>query len=104
VVATAIERPGKWLGRIFELAGEEISVTDLAQALTRITGHEVQYQQVPWDEFEARAGNATAKMFRWFQDTGHHVDISAVRQEYPKLTSFDHWLNANWHTGTLTAG
>ena len=104
VVATAIERPGKWLGRTFELAGDEISMADLAQTLTRVTGREVQYQQVPWDQFESRAGSATAKMFRWFQDVGYHVDISEVRQEYPKLTSFDHWLNSNWHSETRTAG
>jgi uncharacterized protein YbjT (DUF2867 family) len=103
VVATAFERPGKWQDRVFELAGDEASMTDLAQAFTRAAGREVQYQQVPWDAFEAQVGQELTKMYRLFQDSGFHVDISAVRQEYPKLTTFDHWLNENWHTATRTA-
>jgi len=104
VVATAMERPAKWQGRAFDLAGDELSMAELAQVFTRVTGREVNYVQVPWDEFEARAGTETATMFRWFQNTGYHVDISAVRQEYPKLTSFDHWLNSTWHTAVRSAG
>jgi len=104
VVAMAIERPAKWQDRAFELAGDEVSIADLAQIFSRMTGREVRYNQVPWDQFEAQAGAETAKMFRWFQDVGYHIDISAVRQEYPKLTSFDHWLNTNWHAAVRTAG
>jgi uncharacterized protein YbjT (DUF2867 family) len=102
-VATAFERPGKWQDRAFELAGDELSMTELAQAFSRASGREVQYRQVPWNDFEAQLGREMAIMYRWFQDVGYHVDISAVRQEYPKLTTFDHWLNSNWHTATRTA-
>ncbi len=104
MVASAIERPGKWQDRAVELAGEELSMTELAQIFSRVTGREVRYTQTPWDEFEAKAGHEAAVMFRWFDQVGYHVDISAVRQEYPKLTSFDHWLNVNWHSATRSAG
>jgi len=103
-VAMAFERPAKWQGRAFELAGDELSMAELADVLSRVTGREVRYVQVPWNEFEAKAGAETAKMFRWFQDVGYHVDISAVRQEYPKLTTFARWMNSNWHAATRTAG
>ncbi len=103
-VAAAVERPAKWQDRAIELAGDELSMADLSHAFTRMTGREVRYRQVPWDEFEAQAGKESATMFRWFQDVGYHVDISAVRQEYPKLTSFDHWLNSRWNTAVRTAG
>ena len=69
----------------------------IGAAFSRVTGREVQYRQVPWEEFEAQAGREMTTMFRWFQDTGYHVDIQAVRQEYPKLTTFVRWLNSNWH-------
>ena len=103
VVATAFERSGKWQDRAFDLAGDELSMAELAQAFSRTSGREVQYRQVPWDEFEGRSGREMTTMYRWFQDVGYHVDIAAVRQEYPKLTPFDRWLNANWHTATRTA-
>jgi hypothetical protein len=74
-----------------------------AVAFSRVTGHEVRYVQAPWHEFEAQAGRETEQMFRWFQDVGFHVNIPAVRQEYPKLTTFDSWLNSNWHSATRAA-
>lgn len=103
VVALAFEHPGKWQDRTFELAGDELSMSELAQTFTRFIGRDVQYVKVPWNEFEAKAGNEMTRMYRWFQDTGYHVDIPAVRQEYPKLTTFTRWMNSSWHTATQTA-
>ncbi|HEY2012610.1 MAG TPA: NmrA/HSCARG family protein [Bryobacteraceae bacterium] len=103
VVAAAFEHSGKWQGRALDIAGDELSMSELAQVFSRVAGREVSYQQVPWNDFEARAGHEMTVMYRWFQDVGYHTDISAVRQEYPKLTTFDRWLNSNWHTATRTA-
>jgi hypothetical protein len=72
-------------------------MTEIARAFGHALGREVKYQQVPWDEFEKRAGRELTIMYRWFQDVGYHVDLSALRQELPTLTSFDRWLNTHWH-------
>lgn len=103
VVAMAFEHPGKWQGRAFEIAGDELSMSGVAESFSRVAGRDVRYRQVPWDEFENRAGRETTVMFRWFQQTEYHVDVSAVRQEYPRLTTFDRWLNSTWHTAARTA-
>jgi uncharacterized protein YbjT (DUF2867 family) len=102
-VALAFEHPGKWQDRAFDIAGDELSMSDLAKAFSRAAGREVQYRQVPWDEFESRSGPEVTTMYRWFQDTGYTVNLAAVRQEYANITTFDRWLNANWHTATRTA-
>jgi nucleoside-diphosphate-sugar epimerase len=104
IVAAAFERPGKWHGRTVELAGDEMSMTELAQALSVAMGREVRYVQTPWDEFEKQAGKEMTLMYRWFQETGYHVEIGAVRQEYPGLTTFAKWLNSHWHTAVQRAG
>jgi len=103
VVAQAFTHPGKWQNRIFELAGDELSMSDLAQVFTRASGREVRYAQVPWEEFERQVGADYARMYRWFEETGYHVDIGAVRQEYHALMSFEQWINSSWHTTTRTA-
>ena len=92
----AFEKPRHWDGRAVELAGDELSMTDLAQAFTRMTGRDVRYGQTPWDEFEKQAGREITMMYRWIEDVGFHADTSGLRQEYSNLTSFDHWLNSNW--------
>jgi uncharacterized protein YbjT (DUF2867 family) len=103
VVAMAFERPGKWQNRVFELAGDELSMAELAQVFTRASGHEVRYVQVPWDEYAEQVGEELTLMYRWFEETGYHVEISAVRQEYHSLMSFEQWINSYWHSSTRTA-
>jgi uncharacterized protein YbjT (DUF2867 family) len=102
MVAAAFEHPGKWQ-RALEIAGDELSMTGLAEALSRVVGRDVEYRQTPWSDFEAQSGPEVTTMYRWFQDVGYSADISAVRQEYPKLTSFDRWLNTSWHSATRAA-
>lgn len=95
-VALAFEHPGRWHNQAFELAGDELSMTELAEAFSRVAGHEVRYHQVPWDQFEQQAGHEMTVMYRWFEENGYHVDIAGVRQHYPGLTHFTRWLEGNW--------
>jgi uncharacterized protein YbjT (DUF2867 family) len=104
MVAAAFEHTGKWQDSAIELAGAELSMTELAEAFSRITGREVRYVQVPWEEFQNKAGHEVTVMYRWFQQTGYHVDIGAARQQYPKLTSFEQWIHSYWNVATKTAG
>jgi uncharacterized protein YbjT (DUF2867 family) len=97
LAATAFEHPQKWLSRELDIAGADISMTDLAALLSRALGLEVSYRQVPWEDFEKAAGRDYTLMFRWFEDVGYHADISALRQEYPRLTSIERWVQQqNW--------
>jgi uncharacterized protein YbjT (DUF2867 family) len=102
-VATAFEHPGRWQGRAADIAGDELSMTGLAKALGRVTGREVQYVQMPWEEFEKRSGHERTLMYRWFENVGYHVDIAALRQQYPNLITFEHWLHANWQSAKVAA-
>jgi uncharacterized protein YbjT (DUF2867 family) len=94
--ALAFERAKHWDARAVELAGDELSMSELTQAFTRMSGRDVRYVQTPWDEFEKQTGPEMTMMWRWFEDIGFHVDTSALRQEYANLTSFDRWLNVKW--------
>jgi hypothetical protein len=102
LVAMAFARPGKWQGRTYELAGDEL-YGRTAQVFSKAS-REVRYNQVPWDEFEKQAGKEITVMYRWFQETGYHVDIQAVRQEYPSLMTLGRWMNSYWNTAVQTAG
>jgi uncharacterized protein YbjT (DUF2867 family) len=95
-VAMAFEKPGHWEGQTRELAGDEMAMSEIAERLGRASGREVAYRQVPWDEWEQRAGREMTLMWRWFEEHGYSVDPSAVRQEYPALTGFDRWLSTHW--------
>jgi uncharacterized protein YbjT (DUF2867 family) len=98
----AFEHPGKWAGKVMELAGDELSMTEIADHLSRITGQTVKYSQVDWKDFEGRAGKEIATMFRWFESDGYHIDIASVRGERAQLLSFDRWLDVTWRKAPAT--
>ncbi|MBV9762134.1 MAG: NmrA/HSCARG family protein [Acidobacteriaceae bacterium] len=94
--AMAFEHAGKWRGRVMELAGDEHSMEEVARVLSGPAGREVTYRQVGWEDFKQNAGHEMAVMFRWFEDVGYHVDISAVRQERPNMLTLERWSETHW--------
>lgn len=92
--ALAFEYPGRWQDRAVELAGDERTLPEVAALFSTVLDREVRYSEVPWDEFERRAGSAMARMWRWLQDSGYQVDITELRNIYPRLTTFERWIQA----------
>lgn len=50
--ALAFANPDKWIGRATEIAGDELTMTEIAETFGRAIGRKVEYVQVPWDAFE----------------------------------------------------
>jgi uncharacterized protein YbjT (DUF2867 family) len=95
-VALAFEHPGKWKDRIFSLAGDELSMQQIADAFDRANSREVKYVQVSWDQFEKNMGGELTMMYHWFEEKGFHFNIDEVRREYPLTHTFDQWLDTYW--------
>jgi hypothetical protein len=47
----ALSEPGQWTGRSVDLAGDELSMAEAAQVVTRVTQRPVAVRQVAWDDF-----------------------------------------------------
>jgi uncharacterized protein YbjT (DUF2867 family) len=97
--AIAFENPDRWIGREVDLAGDEQSMTEIAETFGRVIGREVSYYQVPWDQFEEQVGTEVTLNSRWINDVGYEADIAALRQEYPELTSFERYLGSHGWEG-----
>jgi uncharacterized protein YbjT (DUF2867 family) len=85
----AFQNASKWAGRTIELAGDELTMLQVAETLSRVLGRNVKYVQVPWEQFRQNAGEEMTKMYRWFQDVGYHVDIATLRKEYANLSTLE---------------
>ena len=97
-VALAFEHPGEWKNRTFSLAGDELSMQQIADAFSRVTAREVKYVQVSWDQFEKNMGRELTVMYHWFEKKGFHFNIEEVRREYLPTHTFDRWLEGYWNT------
>jgi uncharacterized protein YbjT (DUF2867 family) len=104
LVSMAFDHPGHWQGRVAELAGDELPMSEIAVALGRLAGRDVKYLQISWEDYEAAAGREMTLMYRWFQDHGYTADIATLRQEYPNLMNFERWLQSNWRPKAHRAG
>ena len=78
---------------------------EIAETFSRVIGREVDYYQVPWDQFEEQMDEEYAVMYRWFNDVGYEADIEALRRKYPELTTFERYLRTHgWEGAELPVG
>src|SRR5919112_595176 len=61
--AIAFEHPDEWIGREVDLAGDEQAMPEVARTFGRVTGRDIVYYQVPWDQFEEQMGEEYAVMY-----------------------------------------
>lgn len=90
--ALAFGNPEKWVGRAFDIAGDEVTMEETARALGEEIGKEVTYTQIPWDALQQHVGEEMTTMYRWFEEAGYTTDINALREELPELQSLEGFL------------
>lgn len=97
-VGEAFDYPDIWVGVTEEIAGVEMTLAEFVAALSEITGVNVQYIQIDWDDYEIALGAEMSDMVRWFDNEGYSVDVEGLRSRYPGLmTVQDYLLIAGWN-------
>lgn len=94
--AEAFDRPQEYLGRALEIAGDELTATEVARAFAERTGEPARFEDLPLDAVAANPyipnGPEISLMFEWFQDHGYRADIAALRAAHPGLQTFATYL------------
>jgi uncharacterized protein YbjT (DUF2867 family) len=88
-VRLAFEHPDAYIGKTMELAGDEMTMTQVAMSFSRLLGKTIRYTYQPIED--VRRINE-ARMFEWLNEQGYHVDIAALLALHPGLISFETWL------------
>lgn len=96
--AAAFLRPAEFIGQAIDLAGDELTMPEMASHLSNRMGRSIQFQQIANDQAEAAVGLDFALMFRWFNEVGYDVDIPALGQQWGvPLTTFKELVEeASW--------
>ena len=91
-VGEAFDNPDEWIGRTLEIAGDQLTIAEFVDVLSRAVGDEIQYRQVTWSDFREQNGEETAAMVRWFDESGYDADVSSLRSRYPNLLTYEEYL------------
>lgn len=99
--AAAFSRPKDFIGQAIDLAGDDLTIPEVAGLLTQAMGRSIRFQQFPAEQVEAAMGHDLATMFRWFNDVGYAIDVPGVTQKFGiPLTSFREWVKTvQWSKG-----
>lgn len=97
-VGEAFDDPDGWIGRTLEIAGDQLTIEEFVDVLSRTIGVEVNHQQLSWDAYQEQNGEEMTEMLRWFNEGGYNVDISALRSQYPNLLTYQEYLQSvDWN-------
>ena len=93
VAVRVLEDSARFTGKRFDLAGDELTGNDAMSILSRVTGRNFTYYQVPLDVVRQRMGEDAVKMYEWFDRVGFAVDRAALHREFPDVTfhDFESW-------------
>lgn len=93
VAVRVLEDSGRFTGKRFDLAGDELTGNDAIAILSRVTGRSLTHFQVPLDVVRQQMGDDTVKMYEWFDRVGFSVDRAALRREFPDVAfhDFESW-------------
>ena len=89
--ALAFAQPQEFTGKAIELAGDSLTMPQVAETMSRVTGQPVQFVEVPLEQVAAFS-QETADMLAWFNDHGYEADIAALRKLNPGLQTFEKFL------------
>ncbi|MFI6273502.1 NmrA/HSCARG family protein [Micromonospora zamorensis] len=98
--ALVLERPDEFAGRRIDIASDERTPSQMAEILAAAIGQAITHQRVPLDRVRHWSADLAA-MFEYFTTVGLHVDVAALRRDYPEVGwhSFADWATAqDWPT------
>ncbi|RJL35270.1 NmrA/HSCARG family protein [Bailinhaonella thermotolerans] len=99
----AFTRPSEYAGRTIELAGDELTMPQIARAMERALGRPITYRHIPREELLGRDADAVAGYDFANHGGGWHADIAVLRKEHPALMDFATWLDREGAAAFTTA-
>ena len=96
--AVAFADPNEFVGERFELAGDEKTLSEMAEALSEVTGVDVEPVHVPIEDAYESFGEEFTVMCEWFEKVGYDADIGELERTFGfKFTTFEEYLHEhNW--------
>jgi uncharacterized protein YbjT (DUF2867 family) len=87
----AFEQPTSFVGKALEIAGDELSMTELAETFSRVMKRPIAFVEQPMEQV-IQSNPENALMMEWFNIQGYQAVIPALRALYPSLLTMETWI------------
>lgn len=78
--AAAFADPDSFVGETLTLAGDSLTLDEIAVVLSEHLGIDVEAVHLDTETLREQAGDEMAEMFVWFNETGYDVDVRALEE------------------------
>ena len=92
--ALAFANPEQYLGKTIELAGDELTESQIVDTFTKVIGRPVKLI-MPSEEDGRRSDEEMKAMFNFFNGEAYAADIPALRKLHPGLLTLEQYLRQN---------
>lgn len=93
-VAEAFDHPDEWLGKAVNISGDEMTMQELADTFSRVTGQDIAYNRMPLDEYLQILPKPLRPLFEWYDEVGYAADTTGWRKKYPDLMTLEQYLES----------
>jgi uncharacterized protein YbjT (DUF2867 family) len=94
IAAYAFAHPADHLGTQIEIAGDELTLTRVAEIYEALTGTPTRLEPQPVEH----------RMYAWFAESGYQADIAGLRNRFPGLLTFEEFLRDRLGRAAASAG
>ena len=103
MAALVFESPERYIGQAMEIAGDELTMPEIAELFSRVTGRPVTFEEQPLEPLKEYSFDLYA-MQKWFNEVGYQADIAGLRRLHPRMQTLEQWLQRNSWTSEQPAG
>lgn len=91
ISAKIFNDPEKFIGKEIEIAGDELTMPQVADLYASKTGKKTAFAELPVEAVRANSSEM-ADMFQWFIDKGYEADLKKQKELFGETISFKEWL------------
>jgi uncharacterized protein YbjT (DUF2867 family) len=93
-VGEAFQNPDEWIGKALNIASDKMTVQEYVAKLSGVVGRDIEFHQLPLDEYLALYPRPMRPLFRWYHEAGYSADVDTFRRRFPNLTTLEQHLRA----------
>lgn len=98
IAAIIMDNPEDWMGRTIEIAGDSLTMPQVAERFSVVAGRQVFFRERQLQDLK-RIDHERYLMMRWLNEHGYEADIEATRRVHPSLMNLEQWLaRGYWQT------